>query len=75
MCKQRGVITHYPQGKPPTRHAVRLGKYEKIKINGATWDDVMATPCAWTFGHVDRGKLVDYVRELAAAKRKAGGYV
>lgn len=74
MCK-RGVITHYRRGHAPVRHAVRLGKDGGIKIDGATWGEVLQHPREWTFGHVDRGKLLDYVRELAAAKGKAGVYV
>lgn len=74
MCK-RGVITHYRRGHAPVRHAVRLGKDGGIKIDGASWDDVMRDPRAWTFGHVDRGGLLGYVHELAAAKGRRYGYV
>lgn len=74
MCK-RGVITHYRRGHAPVRHAVRLAKDDSIKIDGATWGEVLQHPREWTFGHVDRGGLLDYVRELAAAKRKRYAYV
>ena len=69
MCK-RGGITHYRRNRPPVRHSVRLSKGGSIKIDGASWDDVMRNPSAWTFGHVDRGELLNYVMELAAAKRR-----
>lgn len=71
MCKQRGVITHYQKGRAPVRHLVTLDKRDRICIDGgATWAAVMADPLAWTFGHVDK-KLVDFARELRAAKERA----
>lgn len=71
MCKQRGVITNYQNGRAPVRHLVTLGKRGDICIDGGTtWDDVMTDPLAWTFGHVDK-KLVDFARELRAAKERA----
>ena len=70
MCKRRGVITHYLHGRPPERHAVSLTKHGAIKISGASWSDVLSDPMSWTFGNVERGELLNYVRELAAAQRR-----